>query len=53
MHSSTFNPTQEIRSHSTLVVLAVNLPDDLTAKVHLAINKFLANVAQAMSEKYH
>ncbi|KAG9267665.1 hemoglobin, alpha embryonic 5 [Astyanax mexicanus] len=42
----------KILSHNILVVLAVNYPNDLTPEVHLAVEKFLANVALAMSDKY-
>ncbi|XP_072522738.1 hemoglobin, alpha embryonic 5 [Salminus brasiliensis] len=42
----------KILSHNILVVLAIHYPVDLTPEVHLAIEKFLANVALAMSDKY-
>ena len=43
---------QQILAHCILVVLAVYFPDDLTPEFHLAFEKFLANVALAMSDKY-
>ncbi|XP_066519477.1 hemoglobin, alpha embryonic 5 [Hoplias malabaricus] len=42
----------KILSHNILVVLAIYYPDELTPEVHLSFEKFLANVALAMSDKY-
>ncbi|KAL4624534.1 hypothetical protein GN956_G17949 [Arapaima gigas] len=45
-----FSP--QILSHSILVVLSMMFPADFTPEVHVAMDKFLANVALALSEKY-
>uniref|UniRef100_A0A8C6LD54 Hemoglobin subunit alpha-2-like n=1 Tax=Nothobranchius furzeri TaxID=105023 RepID=A0A8C6LD54_NOTFU len=42
----------KILAHNILVVLAIRLPSDFTPEVHVAIDKFLAAVARALSEKY-
>ncbi|KAL4593084.1 putative alpha-globin [Arapaima gigas] len=42
----------KILSHSILVVLSMMFPADFTPEVHVAMDKFLANVALALSEKY-
>ncbi|NP_001313630.1 hemoglobin, alpha embryonic 5 [Danio rerio] len=42
----------KLLSHCLLVVFAMLFPDDFTAEVHLAIDKFLARVALALSDKY-
>ncbi|XP_017560941.1 hemoglobin, alpha embryonic 5 [Pygocentrus nattereri] len=42
----------KILTHCILVVLAVYFPEDLSPEVHLAFEKFLTNVALAMSDKY-
>ncbi|KAG7491839.1 hypothetical protein MATL_G00008370 [Megalops atlanticus] len=42
----------KILSHNILVVLAMMFPDDFTPEVHVAMDKFLARVALALSEKY-
>ncbi|XP_024920451.1 hemoglobin subunit alpha-1-like [Cynoglossus semilaevis] len=39
-------------SHNILVVMANYFPDDFTPDVHLAMDKFLAAVARALSERY-
>ncbi|KAM4624524.1 hemoglobin subunit alpha-1-like [Polymixia lowei] len=38
--------------HCMLVVLSMLFPEDFTPQVHLAVDKFLAQVALALSEKY-
>ncbi|KAM4624523.1 hemoglobin subunit alpha-1-like [Polymixia lowei] len=38
--------------HCMLVVLAMLFPEDFTPQVHLAVDKFLAQVALALAEKY-
>ncbi|RVE69682.1 hypothetical protein OJAV_G00080480 [Oryzias javanicus] len=42
----------KILSHNILVVLAIMFPDDFTPEVHVAMDKFLAALALALSEKY-
>ncbi|XP_028267195.1 hemoglobin embryonic subunit alpha [Parambassis ranga] len=42
----------KILSHNILVVLAVMFPNDFTPEAHLALDKFLAALARALSEKY-
>uniref|UniRef100_A0A3B3WBZ9 Globin domain-containing protein n=1 Tax=Poecilia mexicana TaxID=48701 RepID=A0A3B3WBZ9_9TELE len=42
----------KILSHNILVVLAIMFPTDFTPEVHVAMDKFLAAVARALSEKY-
>ncbi|KAL6457321.1 hypothetical protein MHYP_G00342840 [Metynnis hypsauchen] len=42
----------KILSHNLLVVLASQFPDDFTPEVHVAMDKFLAALALALSEKY-
>ncbi|XP_036380739.1 hemoglobin embryonic subunit alpha-like [Megalops cyprinoides] len=42
----------KILSHNILVVLAITFPDDFTPEVHVAVDKFLVNLALALSEKY-
>ncbi|XP_024128665.1 hemoglobin embryonic subunit alpha-like [Oryzias melastigma] len=42
----------KILSHNILVVLAITFPDDFTPEVHVAMDKFLAALALALSEKY-
>ncbi|KAF3700004.1 Hemoglobin subunit alpha-A Alpha-A-globin Hemoglobin alpha-A chain [Channa argus] len=47
------DPTNfKILSHNILVVMAMLFPGEFTPEVHLAMDKFLANVALALSEKY-
>ncbi|KAL0179671.1 hypothetical protein M9458_025113 [Cirrhinus mrigala] len=41
-----------ILSHNILVVLAMLFPDDFTPEAHLAMDKFFARVALALSDKY-
>ncbi|TRY89220.1 hypothetical protein DNTS_025392 [Danionella cerebrum] len=42
----------KILSHNILVVLATMFPNDFTPEAHVAMDKFLAALALAMSEKY-
>ncbi|XP_028843411.1 hemoglobin embryonic subunit alpha-like [Denticeps clupeoides] len=42
----------KILSHNILVVLAMMFPNDFTPEVHVAVDKFLAAVTTALSEKY-
>ncbi|XP_012734009.3 hemoglobin embryonic subunit alpha-like [Fundulus heteroclitus] len=42
----------KILAHNILVVLAITFPDDFTPEVHVAMDKFLASLALALSEKY-
>ncbi|XP_071326201.1 hemoglobin embryonic subunit alpha [Trachinotus anak] len=42
----------KILSHNILVVLAIMFPADFTPEVHVAMDKFLAALARALSEKY-
>ncbi|KAI5618276.1 hemoglobin, alpha embryonic 1 [Silurus asotus] len=42
----------KILGHNLLVVLAATFPDDFTAEVHVSMDKFLAAVGLALSEKY-
>ncbi|KAL4659119.1 hemoglobin embryonic subunit alpha-like [Arapaima gigas] len=42
----------KILSHNLLVVMAMLFPKDFTAEVHVSMDKFLAGVALALSEKY-
>ncbi|XP_018610163.1 hemoglobin embryonic subunit alpha-like [Scleropages formosus] len=42
----------KILSHNLLVVMAMLFPKDFTPEVHVAMDKFLARVALALSEKY-
>ncbi|XP_071391818.1 hemoglobin, alpha embryonic 5 [Centroberyx affinis] len=42
----------KILNHCILVVLANMFPNDFTPEAHVAFDKFLANVALALSEKY-
>ncbi|XP_024128073.1 hemoglobin embryonic subunit alpha [Oryzias melastigma] len=42
----------KILSHNILVVLATMFPNDFTPEVHVAMDKFLAALALALSEKY-
>lgn len=39
-------------SNCILVVLAIKFPDDFTPEVHLVMDKFLAALTRALSEKY-
>uniref|UniRef100_A0A4W5QIX7 Globin domain-containing protein n=1 Tax=Hucho hucho TaxID=62062 RepID=A0A4W5QIX7_9TELE len=41
-----------IFNHNMLVTLAMMFPDDFTPEVHVATDKFLAQLALALSEKY-
>lgn len=42
----------QVLAHNLLVVLATVFPNDFTPEVHVAMDKFLAAVAHALSEKY-
>ncbi|XP_073692634.1 hemoglobin alpha embryonic-3 [Garra rufa] len=42
----------KIINHNLLVVLSMMFPDDFTAEVHVSVDKFLAQVCLALSEKY-
>ncbi|XP_071776742.2 hemoglobin subunit alpha-1-like [Centroberyx gerrardi] len=42
----------KILSHNMLVVMAIMFPDDFTPQVHVSVDKFLAKLALALSEKY-
>ncbi|KAB5586962.1 hypothetical protein PHYPO_G00007510 [Pangasianodon hypophthalmus] len=47
------DPTNfKILSHNLLVVLATMFPTDFTPEVHVSMDKFLAAVSLALSEKY-
>ncbi len=43
---------EQILSHNILVVCAMLFPDDFTPEAHLAMDKFLARLALALSDKY-
>ncbi|XP_061568801.1 hemoglobin subunit alpha-1-like [Cololabis saira] len=42
----------KILSHCLLVVISMMFPEDFTPEVHMAMDKFLAALARALSEKY-
>ncbi|XP_038559167.1 hemoglobin subunit alpha-1 [Micropterus salmoides] len=42
----------KILSHNLLVVCAIMFPAEFTPEVHVAMDKFLAALARALSEKY-
>ena len=42
----------QIINHNILVVLAMMFPADFTPEVHVSVDKFLAKLALALSEKY-
>uniref|UniRef100_A0A8C7Z8J7 Globin domain-containing protein n=1 Tax=Oryzias sinensis TaxID=183150 RepID=A0A8C7Z8J7_9TELE len=42
----------KILGHCILVVMAMMFPNDFTPEVHVAMDKFLAALALALSEKY-
>ncbi|KAM4716452.1 uncharacterized protein FYW61_016785 [Anableps anableps] len=42
----------KVLAHNLLVVLAISFPNDFTPEVHVSMDKFLAAVALALSEKY-
>ncbi|XP_029293751.1 hemoglobin subunit alpha-2 [Cottoperca gobio] len=42
----------KILSHNILVVFAIMFPHDFTPEVHVSMDKFLAALARALSEKY-
>ncbi|KAG8006853.1 Hemoglobin subunit alpha-A [Nibea albiflora] len=41
-----------ILAHNIMVVLAMYFPGDFTPEVHVSVDKFLQNLALALSEKY-
>lgn len=43
---------QQILSHNIILVLAMYFPADFTPEVHVSVDKFLQNLALALSEKY-
>ncbi len=42
----------QIIAHCILVVMATMFPIEFTPEVHVCLDKFLAALAQALSEKY-
>ncbi|XP_042371095.1 hemoglobin subunit alpha-2-like [Plectropomus leopardus] len=42
----------KILAHCMMVVFAIMFPSDFTPEVHVSIDKFLAALARALSEKY-
>ncbi|XP_061568748.1 hemoglobin subunit alpha-1-like [Cololabis saira] len=42
----------KILGHCVLVVISMMFPEDFTPEVHVAMDKFLAALARALSEKY-
>lgn len=42
----------QIINHNLLVALAITFPNDFTPDVHVSVDKFLAQVSLALSEKY-
>ncbi|XP_020498203.1 hemoglobin, alpha embryonic 5 [Labrus bergylta] len=42
----------KLLSHCILVVIATMYPQDLSPEVHVCLDKFLANLALALSERY-
>lgn len=42
----------QILSHNILVVMAIMFPGDFTPEVHVSMDKFLAALSRALSEKY-
>ncbi|TNN67405.1 Hemoglobin subunit alpha-1 [Liparis tanakae] len=44
--------TLRILSHCILVVLAIMFPSEFTPEVHVSMDKFLAALSRALSEKY-
>ncbi|KAM6905576.1 hemoglobin subunit alpha-1-like [Xenentodon cancila] len=42
----------KILGHCILVVISMMFPEDFTPEVHVALDKFLAALARALSEKY-
>ncbi|XP_060882819.1 hemoglobin subunit alpha-1-like [Labrus mixtus] len=42
----------KIIAHNILVVLAIMFPAEFTPEVHVCMDKFLASLARALSEKY-
>lgn len=44
--------TQQILAHNIILVLAMYFPNDFTPEIHVSVDKFLQNLALALSEKY-
>lgn len=42
----------QILAHNLILCMAMFFPGDFTPEVHLSVDKFLQNVALALSEKY-
>ncbi|XP_030629942.1 hemoglobin subunit alpha-like [Chanos chanos] len=42
----------KILAHNILVVLAIYFPEEFTPEAHMSVDKFLAGVALALSERY-
>lgn len=42
----------QLFAHAIIVAIAIRFPGDFTPEVHMAMDKFFAAVARAMSEKY-
>ena len=42
----------QIAAHCIMVVMAIMFPNEFSPEVHVAMDKFLAAVALALSEKY-
>lgn len=42
----------QILAHNLILCMAMFFPGDFTPEVHLSVDKFLQNVAFALSEKY-
>lgn len=43
---------RQILAHNIILVLAMLFPADFTAEVHVSVDKFLQNLALALSERY-
>ncbi|XP_023263886.1 hemoglobin subunit alpha-1-like [Seriola lalandi dorsalis] len=42
----------KLLSHCLLVVISIMFPKEFTPEAHVALDKFLSNLAQALSERY-
>ncbi|XP_019950081.2 hemoglobin subunit alpha-A-like [Paralichthys olivaceus] len=42
----------KILAHNIILVMAMYFPNDFTAEVHVSVDKFLQNLALALSERY-
>ena len=42
----------QLLAHCMLVCMAMIFPDEFTPQVHVAVDKFLAQLALALAEKY-